>query len=203
VTWVKICGLTREADVATAVDAGADALGFVLAGRSARCIPVQRAAALMTGVPALRILVTEDEEPEELLEAASLTGADGVQPHGQHRVAAAAAAAEAGFLVLRPVAVGSTGPEDDLAALPTTEIPLLDRARPGGSGGSGEVFDWDLIAATERRFVLAGGLGPGNVASAVTRVRPWGVDASSRLESAPGVKDPGKVAAFVARAKGG
>ena len=83
-TWVKVCGLTRESDVVAAVDAGADALGFVLAPRSPRAIDTTRAAALMDGVPALRILVTVDTAAGEMSEAVAATGADGIQPHGAH-----------------------------------------------------------------------------------------------------------------------
>lgn len=200
-TWVKVCGLTREVDVAAAVEAGADALGFVLATRSPRRIDVAKAKCLMDGLPVLRILVTADDDPETVLEAASRTGADGVQPHGEHSAEVATAAADAGLFVLRPVPVGPSGPAASLDA-EAPGIPLLDSARSDVLGGSGVSFDWSLVAHTDRRFVLAGGLGPDNVARAVRTVHPWGVDASSRLESAPGVKDPVLVADFISAAKG-
>ena len=199
-TWVKVCGLTTEADVSNAVEFGADAVGFVLAARSPRKVEVAQAAALMDGLPLLRILVTADEDADTVLEAVSRTGADGVQAHGEHADEVAAAAAESGLFVLRPVPVPpSRGPID---IEPGPGIPLLDSAHPDVLGGSGTSFDWSRISAGEQRFVLAGGLGPDNVARAVRTLHPWGVDASSRLELRPGVKDPGKVAAFIARAKG-
>lgn len=201
-TWVKVCGLTLEADVANAVESGADAVGFVLAAGSPRRIDVARAAGLMDGLPVLRILVTADDDPETVMEAASRTGADGVQPHGEHSRAAAEAAADAGLFVLRPVPVGPSGPAEAIDGSPGPGIPLLDTAHPDGHGGTGETFDWGIIGHTGKRFVLAGGLGPDNVARAVRMVHPWGVDASSRLELSPGVKDPGKVTDFIARAKG-
>ena len=83
------------------------------------------------------------------------------------------------------------------------QIPLLDTYRAGVHGGTGEVFDWDKIPDLARPFVLAGGLGPDNVAEAIGRVAPWGVDASSGLESAPGVKDPERIRAYVERALAG
>jgi phosphoribosylanthranilate isomerase len=81
-------------------------------------------------------------------------------------------------------------------------MPLLDTYRPDRHGGTGERFAWETIGNPGRDFVLAGGLGPRNVAEAVREVAPWGVDASSGLESAPGRKDPGKIREFVERAKG-
>jgi phosphoribosylanthranilate isomerase len=200
-TWVKVCGLTREADVSNAVDAGADALGFVIAADSPRRVDLGRAKCLMDGLPVLRILVTADEDADAVLEAASRTGADGVQPHGDHSASVATAAAAAGLFVLRPVPVGRGGPLSSIDS-DTPGIPLLDSANPDVLGGSGTTFDWSIIGHTESRFVLAGGLGPDNVSRAVRAVHPWGVDASSRLEISPGVKDPGRVADFIARAKG-
>jgi phosphoribosylanthranilate isomerase len=80
-------------------------------------------------------------------------------------------------------------------------LPLVDTADDSIYGGTGRTFDWRLVAGLERDFVLAGGLGPHNVEEAVRLVRPWGVDASSGLEAAPGIKDPGKVIDFVRKAK--
>ena len=87
----------------------------------------------------------------------------------------------------------------DLSAVPG--VPLLDAPSPTALGGTGRTFDWSVIADTRDRFVLAGGLGPSNVAAAIAQVRPWGVDASSGLERAPGKKDRGMVADFIAEAK--
>jgi len=94
--------------------------------------------------------------------------------------------------------VSVTGPVD-LAAISGDELPLLDSDSIGGTGVS---FDWSWLTGLDRPFVLAGGLGPDNIEAAIARVAPWGVDASSGLESAPGVKDLIKVAAFVSKAKG-
>jgi phosphoribosylanthranilate isomerase len=199
---VKVCGLTLEADVSNAVDCGADAVGFVIAAASPRRIDVARAATLMDGLPVLRILVTADDDADTVLEAASRTGADGVQPHGRHSASVAESAAAAGLFVLRPVAVGPSGPVEAIDEASAPGIPLLDTERSDVLGGSGVTFDWSLVTGLHRRFVLAGGLGPDNIVRAVRMVHPWGVDASSRLEASPGVKDPDKVADFIARAKG-
>ncbi|MEA2023649.1 MAG: phosphoribosylanthranilate isomerase [Actinomycetota bacterium] len=194
-TWVKVCGLTRESDVSDAVDAGADALGFVLAARSPRRISVERAAALMSGVPALRILVTVDASRDMIAAMVEATGADGIQPHGRHAETTALWAQQAGLLVLRPIGDGDAG------RIPEGQIPLFDSATGDLHGGTGVPLDWEAIDRPERRFVLAGGLNAENVADAVAAVHPWGVDASSGLESAPGIKDVARVAAFVEEAK--
>lgn len=201
-TWVKVCGLTRSGDVAAAVAAGADAIGLVLAESSPRRVDVPRAAVLADGVPALRILVTVDTEPEPLLESVAAVGADGVQPHGRHAAESSATAVAAGLFVLRPVSMGPSGPSLPLDRLPARQIPLLDSGHEKLHGGTGTTFPWDLATGMRRRFVLAGGLGPDNVAEAIRVSGAWGVDASSRLETAPGLKDHGRVAAFVRQAKG-
>lgn len=199
-TWVKVCGLTRERDVSDAVDAGADALGFVLAAESPRRISMERATALMDGAPALRILVTVDGSAEVIADMIQATGADGIQPHGRHAESAALWAQHAGLLVLRPI---GSGPFDmsDAETIAEGQIPLFDSATGDLHGGTGIPLDWTAIDWPERRFVLAGGLHPGNVAEAIATVQPWGVDASSGLESEPGIKDAARVAAFVEEAK--
>lgn len=197
-TWVKVCGLTRREDVEVAVAAGADAVGFVIAPESPRRIEPASVAELAAGIDAVRVLVTVDLEPSALVEAVGVAGVDGVQPHGRHSDLAAVAARDLGLFVLRPVAVRDYL---DLPALPAEVIPLLDTYRPGRHGGSGETFDWQLAERVPGPFVMAGGLGPDNVAAAVQTVRPWGVDASSRLEAAVGIKDHGMVTAFVREAK--
>lgn len=200
-TWVKVCGLTRSDDVAAAVAAGVDAIGLVLAKSSPRRVDVAQAAVLAAGVPALRILVTVDIRPEPLLEAVAVVGADGVQPHGEHAAECTAAAAAAGLLALRPVPMTAAGSSFTLEQIPDDQIPLLDTGHRTLHGGTGTSFPWDLAADIRRPFVLAGGLGPDNVADAIQVSGAWGVDASSRLETAPGLKDHGRVAAFVREAK--
>ena len=196
-TWVKVCGLRERAHVLAAAEAGADAVGFVLAD-SPRRVTVDEARRLGRGIQLQRVLVTVDADPDSLLAAVAAAEADGVQPYGHHADEAARVAAQAGLIVLRPVRVAD---QVDLDGVPPEQIPLLDTGVPGLLGGTGQGFDWALIGDTERRFVLAGGLGPDNVAGAVAQLRPWGVDASSKLESAPGIKDPDRIRRFVAEAK--
>lgn len=194
-TWVKICGLTRAEDIEVAVSAGADAIGLVLIPESPRALSVDQAAELAKGVSAHTYLLTNDLRPEEIVAAAIATGVDGVQPYGGNSEEAARAAVEVGLLVLRPVLNG------DLASVPDNQLPLVDNAAPGRLGGTGALLDETRIPVTDRRFVLAGGLGPANVADIVRRVRPYGVDASSRLEIRPGIKDHDRVVNFVREAK--
>lgn len=197
-TWVKVCGLRTEADVATAVEAGADAIGFVLAEDSPRQVARSRARALVPGRSVMSVIVTVDYSPTRLMAAVEATGAAGVQPHGQHQLEAARLAHSEGLLVLYPVPVRG---QVEIGMVDEGLIPLLDTYRPDRHGGTGRRFAWDVIGSPERDFVLAGGLNPHNVGDAVRQVAPWGVDASSGLESSPGVKDPQKIRDFIEKAK--
>jgi phosphoribosylanthranilate isomerase len=129
------------------------------------------------------------------------TGADGIQAHGEFARETAAAGTAAGWFVLRPVAMGGAAPDPDPATVPDDETPILDSVEGRRLGGTGRPFDWDTVPDLDRRFVLAGGLNQENVATAIEQVKPWGVDASSGLEVSRGVKDPGRVAAFIEEAK--
>jgi phosphoribosylanthranilate isomerase len=200
-TWVKVCGITDEAALDAAVEGGADAVGFVLFPGSPRFLPLDRAAMLMDGVPIATFIVTVDLTPAEALVAAEYTGASGIQNHGLYATDVAAEAVDAGYLSLHPVRVGSTGPELDARSIPSQSMPLYDTASADEHGGTGLVFDWHVLSEPGRPFVLAGGLGPDNVADAIRQVEPFGVDASSRLESEPGVKDPVSIHAFIEQAK--
>jgi len=195
--WVKVCGLTRTPDVAAAVEAGADAVGFVAYAGSPRYAPVEAIATLARGVPITRIVLTVDVDVDAALEIVRATGVDGIQPYGQHAADVSAAARSGGLMVLRPV---TAAPNLDLP-VHDGAIPLVDTSDESLHGGTGRTFDWSLVRDIGRSFVLAGGLGPDNVAAAIAATRPWGVDASSRLEVEPGVKDAGKVAAFIQEAK--
>lgn len=197
-TWVKVCGLTCREDVESAVEAGADAIGFVLVPESPRTISLDLVTELSRGVEALKIILTHDLAPEDLVAAAIATGADGIQPYGAHVGEASEAAMQAGLLVLRPIPVN--GPVD-LEGVPPDQVPLLDSAAPHRLGGSGHSFDYAWLPDHQRPFVLAGGLGPDTVAGAIRQTGAWGVDASSRLESAPGRKDPELIRRFVLEAR--
>lgn len=195
---MKVCGLRTPADVAVALAAGADAIGIVVAP-SSRQVTAERAAELVRCADgAATYLVTVDARPAELIDLAGFVGCSGVQPHGAHSAEAAAAAVSAGFAVLRPRPIADRAVLDDI---PASQMPLLDTADANAHGGTGRAFDWSLAEGIDRPYVLAGGLGPGSVAAAIGRLDPWGVDASSGLESTPGVKDPDLIRAYVQEAK--
>ncbi|MDJ0663621.1 MAG: phosphoribosylanthranilate isomerase [Acidimicrobiia bacterium] len=195
-TWVKVCGMRTEQDVAVAVEAGADAVGFVNVLGSPRFVSIPEAASLADGVPVDAVLLTQDEDPNTVLEILETSSLTAVQPYGARREAVAQAALQAGHKVYFPVRAASGL---DLTTLPG--VPLIDTPSSTQFGGTGRVFDWTMVADLTDRFVLAGGLGPDNVRAAIAVASPWGVDASSGLERASGVKDHGMVADFITKAK--
>ena len=195
-TRIKICGLTREADVDAAAEAGADAIGFVLYPKSPRAVTVARAAELARRLPAfvMPVLLFVNATQEAIAEALQLVPNGLLQFHGDESPEACAAA---GRPFLKAVAV-TEGVDllDCQARFHAAQALLLD-APVEGYGGGGKVFDWSLIPSGVRhRLVLSGGLNPANVIDGVTRVRPWAVDVSSGVEVAKGLKDPAKMRAF-------
>jgi phosphoribosylanthranilate isomerase len=200
-TWVKICGVTRLDDALACVDAGADAIGFNFWPRSKRHIPVVDAAAIARRLPAeLRTVgVFVDPEPTDVERAFASGAIDLAQLHGDETPEFCAQWSGRYIKAVR------LRDESTLTALGgyDCDLVLVDADTPG-YGGSGQRADVGLAerAARERRVILAGGLTPDNVADAVARVQPYGVDVAGGVEREPGVKDWIKVAAFVARAKG-
>lgn len=212
-TRIKICGVTRADDAARVAAIGVDFIGLNFWSRSKRYLAAAHAPAVATAARdagAARLVGVFVNAPlADIVAVAVLL--DVIQLHGDETLAdARAIAAATGRPVWKAIAVGVAADVDQLAAWPADgdgrlDAVLLD-APSAGRGGAGQVFDWQLArAARERhthRLVLAGGLGPHNVAAAITAVSPWAVDVASGVEAAPGVKDPDKVAAFVAAARG-
>ena len=198
--FVKICGITQLSDALHAVEHGAGALGFVFWPPSPRYIRPERAAtiiaALPRGVSAVGVFVNESVEGIRSVVAKS--GISTIQLHGDEGPAYADAL---DWPVLRAITVGQA--EQASAAWPPGTIFLLDAADAVRHGGTGKTIDWQQAAsaARARRIILAGGLTPDNVADAIGMVRPFGVDVSSGVEDAPGVKNADKVARFLARAR--
>jgi phosphoribosylanthranilate isomerase len=186
---IKVCGITSAADATNAIEAGANALGFNFYPSSPRYITPQAAQeiAQSISVPYLRVGVFVNPTEDELIEAASTVPLDVVQLHGDNLPLHLASS----FRVWQ--AIQATAPPP---LHPDVEAYLLDSPTPL-YGGSGEAFDWTLAAAFPRRVLVAGGLDSSNVASAIRIAHPWGVDACSRIEAAPGRKDPERVIAFV------
>lgn len=190
-TLVKICGITSAEDLEAAVDAGADALGFNFWPRSPRFITMDAAAELVRAVPegVLKVGVFVDTSAGEMERTAAELNLDIIQLHG-------AADRTPGVRFWQAVSAGTEGWRETMESS-RAEAFLVDTPAGKERGGTGRTFDWSLLDGVTQRIVLAGGLGPDNVAEAVRRVRPWGVDACSRLESAPGRKDAARMRAFV------
>jgi phosphoribosylanthranilate isomerase len=195
-TRIKICGLTREADVDSAVDAGADAIGFVLYERSPRYVPVERAAVLARRLPAFvtPVGLFVNASPEAIGEAVRAIPQLVLQFHGDETPSDCDAGARPYLRAAR------MAPGFDLldfaARYPDAQALLLD-AHVTGYGGGGKVFDWSLIpTGVPRPVVLSGGLHAANVVEGILRVRPWAVDVSSGVEAAKGIKDPAAVRRF-------
>lgn len=196
--FVKICGLTVAEEAVAAVEAGADAVGFVLAPSPRRVTPAQAkviAARLPRGV--LRVGVFVSPPLGEVEQAMAWLGLDLAQihgafpPEGWRRLGGSA---------IRGVRVGRDRAEASLTEGGPRFL-LLDTYRPGQEGGTGQAFDWAQAGAYRelgRPVLVAGGLTPANVGEALEAARPDGVDVSSGVEASPGRKDPALVAAFVA-----
>jgi len=193
---VKICGITRLEDALAAIDAGADALGFVLHSGSRRHISPAGAAGIMQHLPpyVTTVAVAVDLTLQAVQEIERTALFDVWQLHGRERPETCQALAPRRLVKSVPFP-GDFQPE----AFPVTAF-LLDKASPA-HGGTGETIDWAAAAAFCRKAgkpcVLAGGLNPNNVVRAVETVQPWGVDVSSGVETAPGIKDPRLIEEFI------
>jgi phosphoribosylanthranilate isomerase len=188
-TRIKICGLTREADVDDAVDAGADALGFVLYPRSPRAVTVERAAELAARLPPFvtPVLLFVNASPSEVRAATEALPQALLQFHGDETPAQCDAA---GRPYLRAARMAPGVDLVEFASRFAHAAALLLDTHVDAYGGSGKVFDWSLIPpGVPCPVVLSGGLSPANVGDGVLRVRPWAVDVSSGVESAKGVKN--------------
>lgn len=196
--FVKICGITSEEDALLAVAMGADAVGFVFAPSSRQLAPA-RAGDIAKRLPPeiLTVGVFRDSAPERVVEVVRQAGLVGAQLHGFESVEATRYVRERLSVVIKAFPGGA--PELSRAANYGADVVLLDSASPG----SGRVFDWSLAegAPSGLRLMLAGGLTPDNVGEAIGRVRPWGVDVSTGVESSPGVKDPRLVRTFIKNAR--
>jgi phosphoribosylanthranilate isomerase len=183
---VKICGITRAEDAAAAVECGAGALGFVFWTGSPRCIDPYRARAIVATLPPLvtSVGVFVNQPGDYVTSVASLVRLGAVQLHGDETVGYAAGMAT-------PVIKAVTVADPQCSDWPAHTLLLLDVHDPEKRGGTGRTVDWTAAAgiAAQRKMLLAGGLTPENVADAVARVRPFGIDVSSGVERSPGVKD--------------
>jgi phosphoribosylanthranilate isomerase len=200
--FVKVCGITSEEDALLAVAMGADALGFNFAPGSPRQLRPMAARDIVSRLPRGEVLtfgVFRDELPERVVEIVNTVGLKGAQLHGREPLSDVRYVRKRVPVVFQGFAAGD--PAIASAANGPADAVLVDSADPG----SGRVFDWSLAEGVPggMRMLLAGGLTPDNVAEAIERVRPWGVDVASGVETEPrsGRKDPRKVRRFVEAAK--
>jgi phosphoribosylanthranilate isomerase len=192
--FVKICGITRQSDAAAAVEAGASAIGFIFWPEGVRYVTPQRAREIVRMLPPFvtPVGVFVNETVEHVNAIADIVGLGAVQLHGEETP-------EIVWRIERPVVKAVSEVNGSTANVWPAQVTLLvDAHDPVNRGGTGARADWASAArlAAERRTLLAGGLRPENVVAAITRVRPFGIDVSSGVEEAPGVKNPDRIRAL-------
>jgi phosphoribosylanthranilate isomerase len=223
-TWVKICGITNLEDALAAVDAGADALGFVFYEKSSRRMDAETARLIVEQLPEKveKIGVFVDLAQEQLAEIVNEVGLTGVQcrlrPHAAGAAPEGRTKYKSSVRMLMPLSVTRLledekrlqGLTAEFVRMSESRKPssafdtfLLDSSTTDKPGGTGKVFDWQRIAPLVQvmnksvKVIAAGGLTPENVGKAMRILHPWGVDVSSGVEAGPGMKDPEKVRAFI------
>jgi phosphoribosylanthranilate isomerase len=204
VTRVKVCGITRLEDAELAVELGAWALGFILWEPSPRAADPAVAAGIARAMRrrAELVGVFVNASLDDVVHAADAVGLTHIQLHGDEGPAfATEAGRRTGCKVIKAARIATGADLQDLERW-RTDFHLLDTRVEGKRGGSGERWDWDLIAHRRSKVpaILSGGLDAENVAEGIAAVRPYAVDVASGVEASPGVKDPAKVEAFLAAA---
>jgi phosphoribosylanthranilate isomerase len=199
-TRIKICGITRTADARAAAAAGADAIGLVFYPPSPRFLSAERAREIRDALPPFvqTVALFVNADAAQISQVIGSVHPAMLQFHGEES----------------PEFCRQFGLPYVKACRVKKGVPALEYLRPFSGaaawlfdshvpeyGGVGESFDWSLVPATDKPVILSGGLSQANVAEAVRRVRPWGVDVSSGVESAKGIKDAGKIAAFIAEVR--
>ncbi len=212
-TWIKICGTTSPEDAHVAVDAGANALGFVFA-ESPRKVTSEVAQKVIAGLPdtVQKVGVFVNESAERIRAIVAQAGLTAVQLHGDETPDFAGdlfpwqgTRRSCRIFKAIPVRAGFEATAQEFTQQANTvDALLLDSYSESARGGTGKTFDWQLASATAPRLalrtklILAGGLDAGSVGAAVRLMRPWGVDVASGVEREPGKKDAEKIRAFIA-----
>ena len=202
---IKICGITRREDALAAAEAGASAIGFIFYPKSPRYVTPDKARELGEGIPALKVGVFVDESPASIEDVMRVSKLDVVQIYGGS-VSAGTRVWRAFRMPVESSDIVETVMElEDGGVFSNADAVLLDGPANGAS------FDWEFARGlrdalndepgASARVIIAGGLDASNVAEAIRAAEPWGVDASSRLESAPGIKDHKKVREFIKAAQ--
>ena len=199
---IKCCGRTRAEDAVLAAELGADAIGLIFTTRSRRRVGVDQACAIARALPPMvtTVALFMDEDAGFVDDVIAAVQPALLQFHGAERDDWCA---QFGRPYLKAIAMGEGGAAlPRLRAYPGAAGLVLDGHGLGEAGGSGKAFDWSLMPRDlAQPLILAGGLHPGNVAEAIRIARPWGVDVSSGIEAAVGIKDPVRMAAFIAAAR--
>jgi phosphoribosylanthranilate isomerase len=202
-TRVKICGITRTADAAAAAQAGADAIGLVFYPPSPRFLSIERAREIRDALPPFvqTVALFVNADAAQVSQVIGRVHPAMLQFHGDE---APDFCAQFGLPHVKAYRMKS-------GATPAAALEYLHPFSRAAAwlfdshvpeyGGVGESFDWSLVPATPKPVILSGGLSQANVAAAIRRVRPWGVDVSSGVESAKGIKDAAKIAAFIAEVR--
>lgn len=194
---VKICGITRTEDALLAAELGAAAIGFIFWPQSPRHVEVAQAQEISRLLPSTvsTVGVFVDQPLDEVREVAEAVNLGAIQLHGNETLEYARGLLQP---VIKAVPVDERFVPHALDALPLEITVLLDSHDPIRRGGTGRTIDWSFAAAAAARrpVFLSGGLNPGNVSEAIARVKPYGVDLSSGVEAAPGIKDPAKLRAL-------
>jgi len=207
---VKICGITSNEDLVTAVEAGADAVGFVVnVPSSPRNLTLGEAERLMKNTPVFvkNVVVTVPKRLSELIEIYERLKPDILQVHGHNLSGSVIREKLANTRLIRAIQVKSNHAVDEaVKAANTFDAILVDSFVADKFGGTGKVHDWELSKRVRQKvhpkpLILAGGLNPENVQDAVRVVKPYAVDVSSGVESQPGIKDSKKVFEFIKNAK--
>ena len=202
-TRVKVCGITRIEDAKAAVDAGADAIGLVFYEPSPRNVRIEEAKAIAESVPAFVTVVAlfVNAEVKYVQEVLNNVRIDLIQFHGDEENDYCSQF-QRPFIKAQRVRQASDVVASSMR-FPDALAILLDSYKPGVPGGTGETFDWSLIPQEQTKpLILAGGLNPENVATAIDQVKPFAVDVSGGVEQSKGIKDPAKIDAFLSEVYG-
>jgi phosphoribosylanthranilate isomerase len=196
--WVKVCGITRPEDARLAADCGASAIGFVFWPRSPRFVEPEAAREIRKALPAgfFTVGVFVNQEVVEVTAISEHVGLAAIQLHGDELPERYSGI---GPRLIKAIPAGLLPPDEIVRRIPPGVLVLVDAADPYRRGGTGAIANWQAASAiaARRDTILAGGLTPWNVAEAIAAVHPAGVDVSSGVEAAPGMKDAGLLRRFL------
>ena len=208
--WVKICGMTNREDAMAAVEAGADAVGFVLVSTSPRAVTRRTVEEILRSLPptVLTVGVVANEDPDFLKGLVRVCSLGALQLHGQESPEEALRLKEelSGLEIIKAIRVRDADSLNEIPKYRGVDAILLDTYDPHRLGGTGTPFDWGLAVRAQEfgiPLIIAGGLTAGNVREVVRQVQPHGVDVSSGVEVSPGRKDFTRIREFVLKAKQG